>query len=68
MQFRALAPDFAEELAALLLAENEPGLAEQMLSAEIVSRCDCEDEFCASFYTEPPPEGAYGPGHDNIQL
>jgi hypothetical protein len=68
LQFRALAPEFAEELAALLLAENEPGLADQMLSAEIVSRCECEDEFCASFYTEPRPDGAYGPGHENIQL
>jgi hypothetical protein len=68
LQFRALAPDFAEELAALLLAEDEPALAEQMLSAEIVARCECEDEFCASFYTAPRPAGAYGPGHENIQL
>lgn len=68
MQFRAIAPEFAEELAALLLAENEPGLADQMLSAEIVARCECDDEFCASFYTEPRPEGAYGPGHENIEL
>ena len=48
-----LAPEFAEELAALLIAEDEPGLAEQMLSAEIVARCRCEEEFCASFYTAP---------------
>ena len=63
-----LAPEFAEELAALLIAEDEPGLAEQMLSAEIVARCRCEEEFCASFYTAPPPVGAYGPGYDGLQL
>jgi hypothetical protein len=68
LQFRALDPGFAEELAALLLVENAPELADQLLSAEIVSRCDCEDDFCASFYTAPPPDGAYGPGHENIQL
>lgn len=68
LTFRSLAPEFAEELAALLLAENQPDLASQMLAAEIVARCQCDDDFCASFYTEPPPKGAYGPGHENIQL
>jgi hypothetical protein len=68
VQFRALDPEFAEELAALLVADNEPGLAEQMLSAVIVGRCECEDEFCASFYTAPPPDGKYGPGQENVQL
>jgi hypothetical protein len=66
--FRALAPEFAEELAALLLAENEGSLAEQILSAPVVARCECEDEFCASFYTAPPPDNGYGPGHENIEL
>jgi hypothetical protein len=68
LRFRTLDAAFAEELAALLLAENEPELADQMLSAVIVSRCECEDEFCASFYTAPRPEGPYGPGHENIEL
>jgi hypothetical protein len=68
LRLRTLAPEFAEELSALLLAENEPDLAQQMLSAEIVGRCECDDEFCASFYTAPRPDGKYGPGHENIEL
>jgi hypothetical protein len=68
VRFREIAPEFAEELAALLLADGEPALAEQILSAEVVARCACDDAFCASFYTAPPPEGAYGPGHDNVVL
>jgi hypothetical protein len=68
LQFRALAPEFAEELAALLLVENETALADQLLSAAIVARCECDDEFCASFYTAPRPDGAYGPGHENVLL
>jgi hypothetical protein len=68
IRFHDLAPEFAEELAALLIAEDEPGLAEQILSAEIVARCRCEDELCASFYTAPPPADKYGPGYDGLQL
>ena len=66
--FRDIAPKFAEELAALLLAGGDASLAAQMLAAEVSDRCRCEDDVCASFYAEPAPAGAYGPGHDNIQL
>jgi hypothetical protein len=34
----------------------------------IVKRCTCEDDFCQSFYTEPPPNGSYGTGHRNVAL
>ena len=68
VRFRDIAPEFAEELAALLLADGQLRLAEQVLAAEVVARCRCEDAFCASFYTAPPPDGAYGPGHDAIPL
>jgi len=68
LSLRAFAPEFAEELAALLLTKNEPALAEQLLSADILSRCECDDEFCASFATAPRPSGEYGPGHVNIEL
>ncbi|MEQ1352774.1 MAG: hypothetical protein ABLT11_02085 [Candidatus Acidiferrum sp.] len=34
----------------------------------IVDRCRCGDDFCATFYVQPKPEGAYGPGHHNIDL
>jgi hypothetical protein len=26
------------------------------------------DSFCATFYTQPKPKGAYGPGHDSMDL
>ena len=68
VRFREIAPEFAEELAALLLADGEPGLAEQVLAAQVVARCRCEDDFCASFYTAPPPRGAYGPGLESVPL
>ncbi|HEY0777646.1 MAG TPA: hypothetical protein VGD56_06740 [Gemmatirosa sp.] len=69
VRFRDVAPEFAEELAALVLADGDAQLAEQVLSAEIVARCRCEDAFCASFYAAAaPPEGAYGPGHDSVPL
>ena len=43
-------------------------LAEQVSTLGIVARCRCGDDFCASFYTAPPPAGAYGPGHRNVEL
>ncbi len=68
VRFRDIAPEFAEELAALLLAEGEPALAEQVLAAEVVARCHCGDDFCASFYTAAPPAGSYGPRLENLPL
>lgn len=68
VRFRDLAPEFAEELAALLLADGQPQLADQVLSAEVVARCRCEEAVCASFYAAPAPDGAYGPGHDAVPL
>lgn len=26
------------------------------------------DDFCASFYSQPKPDGAYGTGHRNVRL
>ena len=26
-------------------------------------RCRCGDDFCATFYTRPKPEGSFGSGH-----
>ena len=34
----------------------------------VLQQCDCGDDFCQSFYTQPPAEGAYGPGHRNVGL
>ncbi len=63
-----LLPAFAAELSGLLSASEEPELADQMPGLELVDRCRCGDSFCATFYTQPPPVGAYGPSHYNVVL
>jgi hypothetical protein len=50
------------------LKKGEPELAAQVPSLPISDRCRCGDESCATFYTQPKPEGAYGPGHRNVVL
>lgn len=60
-------PDFAVELVSLLSSEGHADLA--ICAHDLrVARCPCNDDFCQSFYTEPRPDGAYGPGHSNISL
>jgi hypothetical protein len=61
-------PDFAQELVSLLSKAGAPDLAEQVAQLEMVARCSCDDEFCASFYTAPKPRGGYGPKHRNVAL
>jgi len=61
-------PNLSQELTALLISAEEPALAAQIASLEIVQRCPCNDDFCATFYTAPRPAGAYGPGHRNVSL
>jgi hypothetical protein len=58
----------AAELEQLLSAANEPALAAQVSSLQIVDRCRCGDDFCSTFYTEPRPQGSYGKGHRNVEL
>jgi hypothetical protein len=60
-------PIFAQEIEELL-KHNEPKLAAQVASLTIVDRCRCGEDFCAAFYVEPKPQGAYGPGHRNVSL
>ena len=59
-------PDFSRELQALL--HRAPELAASVDQLRIVDRCRCGDDFCATFYTEPPPEGAFGPRHRTISF
>jgi hypothetical protein len=59
-------PSFAEELANLL--RDEPDLASTLDNLELVERCRCGDSFCSSFYTLPPPNGTWGPAHENLVL
>src|SRR5271157_4380570 len=61
-------PALASELETLLFKAEEPELATQVSGLEIVDRCRCGDDFCASFYTQPKPVGSYGPGHRNVAL
>ena len=60
--------DTAAELTAALRWVGEDGLADQVGTLRVRQQCDCGDRFCQSFYTEPPPNRAYGPGHRNVAL
>ena len=61
-------PSFAEELAKLLDTSGLQDLAQQVRGLVIVDRCGCEDDFCASFYTQPKPNGGYGAPHECLDL
>jgi hypothetical protein len=61
-------PPLARELEQLLKDQGEVELAAQVSQLAIVDRCRCGDDFCSSFYTQPKPEGTYGPGHRCIDL
>ena len=61
-------PELVAELKQLLNQEHEPMLADQVASLGIVDRYPCKDDFCAKFYTEPRPQGAYGSNHRNVIL
>jgi len=61
-------PSFAAELQQLLTEKAEAELAAQVPSLAIFDRCRCKDDFCSTFYTQPKPNGAYGPGHRNVAL
>jgi hypothetical protein len=68
MLLTQILPQFAVELEQLLSKQGEAELAAQVRRLVIVDRCRCGDDFCASFYTQPKPEGAYTPGHRCIDL
>jgi hypothetical protein len=61
-------PQLAAELAAGLRGAGEDALAGQVASLRLVARSGCGDAFCASFHTAPPPRGAYGEGHRNVEV
>lgn len=52
-------PTLAQQLRAALTRDDEAELAKQVDELRIVEMCDCGDDFCQSFYTEPPPAAAY---------
>jgi hypothetical protein len=61
-------PELAQELETLLVKDGETELATQVQQLQIVDRCRCDNNFCATFYTVPRPSGSWGPGHRNISL
>ena len=61
-------PLLSQELQQLLKEAGEADLISQVSGLRIVDRCRCGDHFCGSFYTQPKPEGAYGPSHRNVAL
>jgi hypothetical protein len=61
-------PELAVELTALLEEAGEADLAIQVSELRLVDRCRCGDDFCATIYTVPPPQDAWGPGHENVVL
>ena len=68
LSIQKLFPLFADELSQLLAAAGRDDLARQVPDLVIVDRCRCGDDFCATFYTQPKPKGAYGSGHQNVVL
>ena len=68
MLLTEILPPLAPELEQLLKDQGEVELAAQVSQLAIVDRCRCGDDFCSSFYTQPKPEGTYGPGHRCIDL
>ena len=61
-------PQLASEIEQLLEHHGELDLAAQVSQLKIVDRCRCGDGFCSSFYTQPKPEGPYGPTHRCLDL
>jgi hypothetical protein len=61
-------PEFSRELTELLIAAGEPDLAAQIDRLEIVVRCSCNDDFCASFYTARKPFERYGPWRQSVEV
>jgi hypothetical protein len=61
-------PEFTAELGQLLTEQDESELAAQVSGLMIFDRCRCGDDICATFYTQPKPNGGFGPGHRNVRL
>src|SRR5882762_5252487 len=68
MLLTEILPLLANELEQLLKKAGKPLLAAQVSQLMVVERCRCGDDFCASFYTQPKPEGKYGPEQDCMDL
>ncbi|MGC1188038.1 MAG: hypothetical protein WA871_11670 [Candidatus Acidiferrales bacterium] len=61
-------PALVRELQGLLAESGEAELVAQVPELEIVERCRCGDDFCATFYAQPKPDGKWGPNHRSVAL
>jgi len=61
-------PKFAEELKTLLSNSEFSDLVHQVAGLRIVDRCQCGENSCATFYTAARPNGAWGAGHESVEL
>ncbi len=61
-------PAFATELRQLLIEKGERELAAQVPELMILDRCRCGADFYATFYTQPKPQGGFGPSNRNVAL
>ena len=61
-------PTLAADLRELLISDGRPELAAQIPGLKILDRCHCDENFCASFYTQPKPKGSYGPDLECLEL
>jgi hypothetical protein len=52
-------PVLASQLRTALVRLGESALAASVPELRVVAECGCGDDFCQSFYTEQPPDGAY---------
>lgn len=68
MQLSEILPALALELEQLLKNQGEAELAAQVSQLTVIDRCRCGEDFCSSFYTQPKPEGGYGPSHRSFDL
>jgi hypothetical protein len=61
-------PEFSRELTQLLIAAGKRALAAQVDRLEIVAKCSCNDDFCASFYTARKPFERYGEWRPTLEV
>ncbi|GAA1398374.1 hypothetical protein GCM10009639_36840 [Kitasatospora putterlickiae] len=66
---RDVFPELVAELATLLEAGGEHGLAIGVRDTRLVEECECGDDFCQSIRTADHPRGQpYGAGHRCVPL
>jgi hypothetical protein len=68
VQISEILPALGIELEQLLKNQGEAELVARVSELTVIDRCLCGDDFCSSFYTQPKPQGPYGPGYRCMDL